>query len=171
MDDLLNYHSRPPSEATGDMLKYMELGKLNAYAKHGNRLVKGWVLPGAIQAIVGLAEEQRKTGISGGVAEIGVHHGRLFILLYLLGDMGERAVAVDLFTHQELNIDHSGAGDLASFKKNLKRHADTNRLVLYEGDSMKLDSQQLIDLGGGDDCDGSVSMAAILPKSLRTICM
>lgn len=131
------------------MLRYMELGKLNAYAKHGNRLVKGWVLPGAIQAIVGLSEEQRKTGISGGVAEIGVHHGRLFILLYLLGDTGERAVAVDLFTYQELNIDHSGAGDLACFKKNLKRHADTSRLVLYEGDSMKLDPQQLVGLGRG----------------------
>ncbi len=131
------------------MLRYMEMGKLNAYARHGNQLVKGWVLPGAIQAIVGLSEEQRKTGVSGGVAEIGVHHGRLFILLYLLGNAGERAVAVDLFSHQEFNIDHSGAGDLERFKKNLKHHADLDRLVVYEGDSTKLDSQQLIDLGGG----------------------
>lgn len=132
-----------------DILRYMELGKLNAYAKHGNRLVKGWVLPGAIQSIIGLAEEQRKANISGGVAEIGVHHGRLFILLYLLGVKGEPAVAIDLFSRQDLNIDHSGAGDLERFKKNLKRHADTSRLVLHEGDSTKLSPQDLIDLGGG----------------------
>ena len=112
-------------------------------------MVKGWLFPGAIQAIVDLSEVQRKAGISGGVAEIGVHHGRLFILLYLLGVTGEPAVAIDLFSQQELNIDHSGAGDLERFKKNLKRHADTNRLILYEGDSTKLDPRQLVDLGGG----------------------
>jgi hypothetical protein len=127
----------------------METRKLNAYAKHGNQLVKGWVFPGAIQAIVSLSEEQRKANVTGGVAEIGVHHGRLFILLYLLGVTGEPAVAIDLFSHQDLNVDHSGAGDLECFKRNLKRHADTSRLVLYEGDSTKLDPRQLVGLGGG----------------------
>jgi hypothetical protein len=127
----------------------MEKGKLGAYVKHGNHLVKGWVFPGAIQAVVGLSEEQRKASVSGGIAEIGVHHGRLFILLYLLGATGERAVAIDLFSQQDLNVDHSGEGDLERFKKNLKRHADTDRLVLYEGDSTKLEPQQLIEMGGG----------------------
>lgn len=122
---------------------------MSAYVKHGNHLVKGWLTPGAIQAIVNLSVEQRKASVSGGVAEIGVHHGRLFILLYLLGARGEWAVAIDLFSRQDLNNDHSGAGDLERFKKNLRRHVDTDRLVLYEGDSMKLDCQQLIDLGGG----------------------
>ncbi len=131
------------------MLTCMEKGNLSAYVKHGNHLVKGWLTPGAIQAIVSLSTEQRKASVSGGVAEIGVHHGRLFILLYLLGAMGEPAVAIDLFSHQALNSDHSGAGDLERFTKNLKRHADTDRLVLYEGDSTNLDCQQLIDLGGG----------------------
>jgi Methyltransferase domain len=131
------------------MLKCMEKGLLSAYVKHGNHLVKGWLTPGAIQAIVSLSIEQRKASVPGGVAEIGVHHGRLFILLYLLGAMGERAVAIDLFSHQHLNSDHSGEGDLERFKKNLRRHADTDRLVIYEGDSMKLDCEQLIDLGGG----------------------
>jgi len=127
----------------------MEKGKLAAYVKHGNHLVKGWLTPGAIQAIVSLSVEQRMAGVSGGVAEIGVHHGRLFILLYLLGAAGEPAVAVDLFSRQDLNSDRSGAGDLERFKKNLKRHADTDRLIVYEGDSMELDCQRLIELGGG----------------------
>jgi hypothetical protein len=127
----------------------MEKGKLAAYVKHGNHLVKGWLTPGAIQAIVSLSVEQRMAGVSGGVAEIGVHHGRLFILLYLLGAAGEPAVVVDLFSRQDLNSDRSGAGDLERFKKNLKRHADTDRLIVYEGDSMELDCQWLIELGGG----------------------
>lgn len=131
------------------MLRHMQKGNLNAYVKHGNRLVKGWLTPGAIQAILSLSAEQRKAGVSGGVAEIGVHHGRLFILLYLLGVIGEPAVAIDLFSHQDLNRDHSGAGDLDRFKKNLRRHADTDRLVLHEGDSMELDSQKLVELGRG----------------------
>jgi hypothetical protein len=127
----------------------METGKLSAYVKHGNHLVKGWLMPGAIQAIVSLSAQQRRASVSGGVAEIGVHHGRLFILLYLLGNVGEAAVAIDLFSHQNLNNDRSGAGDLERFKKNLRRHAHIDRLVLYEGDSMKLDNHRLIELGGG----------------------
>jgi len=132
-----------------DKLKCMEKGKLSAYVKHGNRLVKGWLTPGAIQAIVRLSAKQREAGVSGGVAEIGVHHGRLFILLYLLTAMAEPAVAIDLFSFQDLNRDHSGAGDLERFKTNLRRHADTSRLVVYEGDSMSLDPKTLMNLGAG----------------------
>lgn len=98
---------------------------------------------------MGLSAEQREANVRGGVAEIGVHHGRLFILLYLLGTTDEPALAIDLFSHQELNGDHSGAGDLNRFKKNLARHAGTHRLVIYEGDSVKLDHQQFIEKGRG----------------------
>jgi len=48
-----------------------------------------------------------------------VHHGRLFILLYLLGARGEWAVAIDLFSRQESQQRPFGAGDLERFKKNL----------------------------------------------------
>ena len=127
----------------------MQTKSLNAYLAHGHQLVKGWLFPGAPQAIVLLSEEQRRSRLSGGVAEIGVHHGKLFILLYLLSSDNELAVAIDLFSHQELNIDHSGAGDLECFKRNLCRHADTRRLVVHEGDSMQLTAAQLLELGGG----------------------
>jgi hypothetical protein len=123
--------------------------KTECICKARNHLVKGWVFPGAPQAIVAFSELQRQSNVSGGVAEIGVHHGRLFILLYLLGVEGEAAVAIDLFSQQDLNVDRSGEGDLERFRKNLKRHADTSRLVVHEGDSTKLDPQQLIEIGGG----------------------
>jgi hypothetical protein len=122
---------------------------LNAYLAHGHHLVKGWLFPGARQAIVLLSEEQRRANLSGAVAEIGVHHGKLFILLYLLCSENEPAIAIDLFSHQQLNADHSGAGDLERFKRNLRRHADTSRLVLHEGDSTQLTAGHLLELGRG----------------------
>ena len=117
--------------------------------KHGHELVKGWLFPGAAEAILQLSEAQRRAGVRGGVAEIGVHHGKLFILLYLLGEKDEPAVAIDLFSHQELNVDQSGKGDLAIFRENLQRHADSSRLVVHEGDSTQLSSARLAELGCG----------------------
>ena len=127
----------------------MDQGKLNAYARHGHHLVKGWLVPGAAEAIILLSQEQRDLGLQGGVAEIGVHHGRLFILLYLLGSRNEPSVAIDIFKKQQLNVDRSGAGDLAAFKRNLRRHADADRLVIHEGDSKELSSARLLELGRG----------------------
>jgi len=127
----------------------MGKGRLNAYLRHGHELVKGWLSPGALRAIVLLSDEQRRLNISGGGAEIGVHHGKLLILLYLLGAENEAAVAIDLFSRQDLNVDRSGAGDLERFKRNLQRHADTSRLVIHEGDSTQLTAGQLLELGRG----------------------
>ncbi len=123
--------------------------RLNAYLKHGQFLVKGWLLPGAPEAIIRLSDEQRSANLQGGVAEIGVHHGKLFILLYLLGSKNEPAVAIDLFSQQDLNIDNSGAGDLERLKRNLFRHADTSRLLIHEGDSTQLTSKDLLRFSGG----------------------
>jgi hypothetical protein len=133
-----NCYNRDVSKAT-----------LNAYLKHGHQLVKGWLEPGAAQAIVFLSQEQRNAHLSGGVAEIGVHHGKLFILLYLLSSENELAVAIDLFSEQQLNVDHSGAGDLERFKHNIHRHTDATRLVVHAGDSTQLTAGQLRELGRG----------------------
>jgi hypothetical protein len=127
----------------------MRSGKLKAYLRSGYRYVDGWLQPAAAQAIVLLSEEQRRIGVEGGIAEIGVHHGKLFILLYLLSDGNEPAIAIDLFSQQELNLENSGAGDLERFKQNLKSHADTSRLLIQEGDSTKLNAGDLLKLGRG----------------------
>jgi hypothetical protein len=125
-------------------------GSLNAYLKHGHQLVKGWLQPGAAHAIVLLSQHQRGANLSGGIAEIGVHHGKLFILLYLLCVENEPAVAIDLFSHQHLNVDRSGAGNLERFKRNLLRHkAYASRLVIHEGDSTQLTAEKLLEFGRG----------------------
>jgi len=109
------------------------------------------MLPDAAKMITTLSAVQEAQRITGNVAEIGVHHGKLFILLYLLTRGDERAVAIDLFADQTRNIDHSGAGDLDRFRANLARHTDDEmrRLVVHEGDSTALDGAALKRLAGG----------------------
>jgi hypothetical protein len=125
--------------------------QLRRYLKQGHKFVEGWMLPAAAEMTTTLSAVQETQHISGNVAEIGVHHGKLFILLYLLAQGDERAVAIDLFADQTQNIDHSGAGDLDKFRANLARHADPDmrRLVVHEGDSTALDGAGLKRLAGG----------------------
>src|SRR5689334_13229112 len=119
------------------------------YMRRGRFYVDGWLHTEAVRTIVALSERQRALGITGGVAEIGVHHGKLFILLYLLSQPSEKAVAIDLFDDQHLNIDNSGSGDLAKFRRNLERHADSRRLVLHKGSSMDIGGATLTRLADG----------------------
>jgi hypothetical protein len=122
---------------------------LERYATRGHRRVNGWLHHDAISMVRAVAVEQTRAGITGHVAEIGVHHGRLFILLYLLSGPDEKGLAIDLFGRQELNADHSGGGDLGKFRDNLARHADLSRLVVYEGDSSTMTSADVRRLVGG----------------------
>jgi len=123
--------------------------RVASYVRRGKFYVDGWLRSEAMLAIVALNERQRALGVEGGIAEIGVHHGKLFILLYLLGRAPERAIAIDLFEDQHLNIDLSGSGDLAKFRRNLERYADTTRLVLHQGNSMDLTGAELVRLAEG----------------------
>jgi hypothetical protein len=70
---------------------------LDDYAANGNQQVEGWLLPTAVEIIRHLAGVQQELGIHGPACEIGVHHGRLFLLLHLLTIPPERSVAIDLF--------------------------------------------------------------------------
>ena len=67
--------------------------------------------------------------ITGSLGEIGVHHGKLFILLYLMLSCGEKAFAVDVFDQQHLNVDGSGHGNLTTFRKNIENIAGTMEFV------------------------------------------
>jgi hypothetical protein len=119
------------------------------YIHRGKFYIEGWLRTEAALTIAALSERQRALGVEGGIAEIGVHHGKLFILLYLLGRAPEKAVAIDLFEDQHLNVDQSGNGDLAKFQRNLLRHADDARLVLHQGNSMDLTGADLVRLAEG----------------------
>jgi len=59
---------------------------------------------------------------AGGALEIGIHHGKLYLLLNQVVDEDQSSYAVDVFDNQNLNIDKSGRGSLERFKFNLAKY-------------------------------------------------
>ena len=87
------------------------------YCELGFNQVDGWCSNEVFKTIDLLNNlEINKTG---GCLEIGVHHGKLYILLNSVIDSKFSSYAVDIFSNQDLNIDGSGNGSLEIFKKNL----------------------------------------------------
>jgi hypothetical protein len=119
---------------------------LDRYAAGGHRKVQGWLEPVAIQLIRAAAQAQ---GCSGPVCEIGVHHGRLFLLLHLL-DPGQKAVAIDLYEDQAQNVDGSGSGDSSMLDRNLAEHGGRlGSVAKVFANSLTLSSREIIDRAGG----------------------
>lgn len=148
--------------------------RLRSYAAAGHRSVDGWLEPVAVRLVRRLDAGQRERDVRGHVAEIGVHHGRLLVLLALLRRPDEHALAVDLFEDQHLNVDGSGLGDRRALERNLRRwdpRAAEVRLV--QADSSELDAGQLRALAGGGvrlvSVDGGHT-AALTEHDLETAC-
>jgi len=96
---------------------------VNRYITDGQGGVQGWCDDVDMRLIRDISRIQHDAGVTGHGAEIGVHHGKLFILLHLLMQLDERAVALDVFDDQGSNTDQSGQGDEAVFLGNVQRHA------------------------------------------------
>ena len=99
------------------------------YLTFGQRKVEGWLDPDSAKIISALGDIQRAAGYHGAVGEIGVHHGKLFILLLLLTARDEGSFAIDVFEQQHLNTDRSGRGDRERFLDNVRRWAGNDRKV------------------------------------------
>ena len=128
-----------------------ETSLLENYIKYGYQKVQGWLSGGAINLILSLDEAQNKFDINGHICEIGVHHGRLFILLYLLTQQDENALAIDVFEKQHLNVDKSGRGERHIFLKNLEYFAkDKHKLRIIEEDSTQLYPDDIKNYVGGE---------------------
>jgi cephalosporin hydroxylase len=125
----------------------MRTASIEKYMNDGFKSVEGWCSP-YVADMVGLIDVfQRRAGCSGGVAEVGIHHGKLFLLLNATCERGERSFAIDLFDSQDLNIDHSGMGDRSRFESNLRRfdrHAGAN-VTIVAGDSTTAETQRQVD--------------------------
>ena len=124
-------------------------GSFARYRALGHRTVQGWLEPQALDVVRTLAEAQRAAGVSGAVAEIGVHHGQLFIALQQVNDPGLPAVAIDVFDEQALNVDGSGRGDLGRFEANVRRWSDWDAVVVHQADSTTLSGAAVRELARG----------------------
>lgn len=109
--------------------------ELKRYSRSGRDTVQGWLSRCDSEMFASLLGSQSIINVNGGVAEIGVHHGKSFILL-ALSNKGRNCYAVDLFGRQELNIDQSGSGDRQMFSSNLRRFGvDDNGIHIDERSS------------------------------------
>ena len=68
-----------------------------------------------------LLDVQSEAGIEGGMAEIGVHHGRSFFILAKARLAHEKALAIDIFEDDAIYRDPRGLGRGARFKQNCER--------------------------------------------------
>lgn len=121
---------------------------LERYVERGHRRVEGWLHPFSAHFIAHLARIQRRLAIAGAVAEIGIHHGRLFILLHLANGC-KRSLAIDIFEDQHLNVDKSGRGNLERFLSNLARcGGDIAGVSLFKKSSLAVTPQEIVERVG-----------------------
>lgn len=105
------------------------MNALERYLIFGLRKVDGWLDPGSAEVIAALAAAQRAAGHCGAVGEIGVHHGKLFIVLLLTAAADEASFAIDVFEQQDLNSDQSGRGDRVRFLENMRQWGVGDRRI------------------------------------------
>jgi hypothetical protein len=101
--------------------------------------IQGWCLHSVPYLIERISSFQMDNNISGGVMEIGVHHGKLFLALHTLTQGEERSLAIDLFDDQDLNVDKSGCGNEAILDENIKKLSFRSQFI----DKLKVDSLSL----------------------------
>ena len=87
---------------------------------------------------------QAASGITGAVGEIGVHMGRLFILLKLTAVPTERSFAIDVFGDQHKNVDHSGHGGREQFLQNVSRWTGDTDVDIIQSSSLDVRPDQII---------------------------
>lgn len=106
--------------------------------------IDGWIDPGAYKTLNYLNQFQQLNNITGAVCEIGVHHGKFFIPLCLLRSGQEKALVIDVFEDQKLNVDHSGKGDKQVLQQNLERYTNNTDIVTCKSDSMLLTADDIL---------------------------
>lgn len=121
------------------------MDNLSQYLSSGAKRVSGWLNPVSAAFIASISKHQRQIGFAGSSGEIGVHHGKLFLLLHIMADLDRPSFAVDLFEDQHLNADSSGKGDYQRFMSNVDRWAGRRDAVkIFKGSSLDLDPSAVI---------------------------
>ncbi|MHA1529639.1 MAG: class I SAM-dependent methyltransferase [Alphaproteobacteria bacterium] len=117
---------------------------INRYIGRDMRRVEGWLHDLTARVIATLGQHQTATGIAGALGEIGVHHGKLWLVLDHVATPEETRFAIDLFDRQDLNTDRSGLGNLERFQRNRARFgASGGRLEIIAASSLEITPGQL----------------------------
>lgn len=101
--------------------------------------INGYLKSLDARLIAALAAWQSANKMAGSLAEIGVHHGKLFFLLALSRQAGEKSLAIDLFEDDAMNASTRYAGR----SRALSTHAAGLNVVLEPSEVLKADSLTL----------------------------
>lgn len=128
----------------------MTVDPISRYTSRGRRYIPGWFSRLDAELFATILLDQNARGLAGDALEIGVHHGRSFILLRLCLRSNETAIAVDVFDNQALNIgQQSGRGNLKKFRYNLDRYGGESKIEILATSSLDLSEQQVKTLTPG----------------------
>jgi methyltransferase family protein len=94
---------------------------LDRYVARSMKTVQGYLTTLDARLIKALLFHQHENHLAGHLCEIGVHHGRLFLMLALARRVGERALAIDLFEDDALNANGPHAGRDRALFRNARR--------------------------------------------------
>ncbi|MFY1694917.1 MULTISPECIES: class I SAM-dependent methyltransferase [unclassified Solwaraspora] len=117
------------------------------YLRTGFHRVHGWLNPSTAVYLSGIETAQRADGITGDVAEIGIHHGKSFLCLALALPTDQRAVAIDVFGDQSANVDRSGYGDRDTFEQNLATYGAGDNVDILQTSSLELEQTGFVSAG------------------------
>lgn len=116
------------------------------YVSVTSQTIEGWLSNESVVLVRAAATAQGD--LPGSVGEIGVHHGKLFILLCLLAPRS-RYFAIDVFEAQELNVDGSGRGDREVFERNLRRCGiEASAVDIISSSSTDVTAEELSEISG-----------------------
>ncbi len=127
----------------------MDERAIRKYARKGRNTIEGWFARVDAEIYRCILLLQGNVGLSGSLAEIGVHHGKSFMMLCFSLEESEKAVCIDLFSQQALNIDRSGCGDRSIFEENLKKFKiNTENIKIIESSSADVSASAIVALAG-----------------------
>lgn len=130
------------------MVQQAPIRSMRRYVRGGLSHVAGWFSLDDIELTQMFLVSQLRSGLHGNVAEIGVHHGRCFLLLANSVRDDEEAVALDVFEDQEKNLDRSGRGERDIFEGHVARWADPAKVRILQKSSLDISPEQAADAFG-----------------------
>ena len=137
--------SREVGSAATDPIRRIRVdARISKFVIRGRKRIAGWTSRLDAEIFVTALVDQTRRGARGDTLEIGVHHGRSFLLQNLCAADGESAIAVDIFDMQDLNVGHrSGKGDLDKLNYNLARFGDRAKAKIFQKSSLNLTTEEL----------------------------
>jgi Methyltransferase domain len=118
---------------------------LQDYVVHSMPKVQGYLTRLDANIIASLLSCQSENNIRGHLCEVGVHHGRLFLMLALARRGDERALAIDLFEDDAINSSSKHAGrDTALFSNARRLGIDLSEQEIFKTSSLDINAADVL---------------------------